>query len=184
MRCLSAAVVVRAGVRVDGAEDRSGGRPVPGLAPRRARGAVSGFWRVSFRRAGHLPGVFDEGGECGFGGPPGITVSVQSPCSVTARCRCCAQRRLAASFTRTQVADFLGVSRQTVSDMAADGRSSGSRTGGSGGSRPGSSPPTGPTRSCPTSTDSHARESSRQGPAAGIPQSQSRNGWRRITTTA
>ncbi|MDJ0419691.1 helix-turn-helix domain-containing protein [Rhodococcus opacus] len=96
------------------------------------------------------------------------------------------QRReqLAASFTRTQVADFLGVSRQTVSDMAADGRSSGSRTGGSGGSRPGSSPPTGPTRSCPTSTDSHARESSRQGAAAGIPQSQSRNGWRRITTTA
>ncbi|NGP09308.1 helix-turn-helix domain-containing protein [Rhodococcus sp. 14C212] len=41
------------------------------------------------------------------------------------------QRReqLAASFTRTQVADILGVSKQTVSDMAADGRLVGLKDG-------------------------------------------------------
>ncbi|ANS32460.1 hypothetical protein R1CP_39385 (plasmid) [Rhodococcus opacus] len=95
------------------------------------------------------------------------------------------QRReqLAASFTRTQVADILGVSRQTVSDMAADGRSSGSTTGGSGRFpiwqfTPDRADPVLP------DLDRLPRAGIVTSDAAGIPQPQSRNGWRRITTTA
>ncbi|NDV10163.1 helix-turn-helix domain-containing protein [Rhodococcus sp. IEGM 248] len=75
--------------------------------------------------AGHLASVPDD--EWGPAPTPAQTVTLEEEnlqLQVDQR-----RAQLAASFTRTQVADILGVSRQTVSDMAADGRLIGLKDG-------------------------------------------------------